>query len=89
MEFEVQGKKHVLRGGSASMELKTVSAKQLDKLLPHSSRCFFGQICSLQVVEDMGIHCSINGVTLVNDDRGPKPVTELLQQYAALFQEPT
>ena len=50
---------------------------------------FFGQICSLQVVEDMGIHCSINGVTLVNDDRGPKPVTELLQQYAALFQEPT
>ena len=39
MKFEVKGKRLVLRGGSSSVELKTINVKQLDKLLPYSSKC--------------------------------------------------
>ena len=39
MEFEVHEKKHMLREGSSTVDLKTISAKQLDKLLPNSSGC--------------------------------------------------
>ena len=78
MEFEIEGKKHVLRGGSSQVELKTVDGKQLDKLLPSSSKCSLVQICSLQMVEDMKSHCFVNGVTLVNEGRVPETINELL-----------
>ena len=88
MEFEIEGKKHVLRGGSSQVELKTVDGKQLDKLLPSSSECSLVQICSLQMVEDMKSHCFVNGVTLVNEGRVPETINELLQKYESLFLEP-
>ena len=39
MEFEVEGKKLVLRGGASAVELKTLTMEQMDKLLPYSSKC--------------------------------------------------
>ena len=86
MEFRVNGKKHVIKGGT---DLKTINVKQLDKLLPFSPRCSLIQLCSLQLVEDSDFHCFINGMTLVNEEKVQKPVNQLLHKYAALFQKPT
>ena len=39
MEFGVKGKRHVIKGGTAQVELKTVTVKQLYKILPYSAEC--------------------------------------------------
>ena len=89
MEFRVKGKKHVIKGGIAQVELKIVTVKQVDKILPYSAKCSLIQLCSLQTVEDSKYHCYINRVTLVTEDKVPEPVNQLLHKYAFLFQEPT
>ena len=88
MKFEVKGEKHVIKGGTAPTDLKTVIGKQLDKILPHSAECSLIQLCNLQLVEDSNSHCFINGVTLVTEEKVPEPVNQLLHKYAFLFQEP-
>ena len=80
-----QGKKHVLRGNSSSAELKTISGKEMSKLLSYTSECSIIQLCSLQM-ED---HCCINGMGLVKEEKIPDVVQELLNQYGELFKEPT
>ena len=66
MEFEINGKKHILKGGSLEVELKTVSVEQLDKILPYSAECSLIQLCSLNLKE---AHCFSNAVTLVNENK--------------------
>ena len=86
MEFEVNGQRHVLRGGS--VDLKTVNVKQLHKILSHSSGCSLIQLYSLQEVENTKFHCFNNGITLTKDGKVNKPIEELLLKYDSLFQEP-
>ena len=92
MEFEVNGKKHILRGGNSGVELKNIEVKQLNKILLHSSECSLVQWYSLQVEENVkGVtndHCFNNGVSVVTTEDIPQAIKELLQQYEFLFQEP-
>ena len=91
MEFSVQGKRHVLRGNSSTAELKTISGKELSKLLPHTAECSIIQLYSLQL-EDQGgkeFHCYSNGIGVTSEDQIPEQVVELLNQYESLFKEPT
>ena len=39
MEFGVKGKRHVIKIGIAPVDLKTVTMKQLEKILPYSAEC--------------------------------------------------
>ena len=89
MEFEVEGKKLVLRGGASAVELKTVTMEQMDKLLPYSSECSLVQLCSLHLKVNEEFHCFNNGVTLVNENKVPEQIEQLLQKYGFLFKEPT
>ena len=89
MEFMVNGKKHVIKGGTASINLKIVIVKQLDKLLPHSSWCFLIQLYSLQLVENTNFHCFINEVSLITEEKVLELVDQLLHKNTTLFQEPT
>ena len=77
MEFEINGKKQVLRG-SSSVELKTVNVKQVDKLLPHSSGCSLVQISNLHLIDDTLFHCFTNGITLVNEEKVLESVNKLI-----------
>ena len=89
MEFEVEEKKLVLRGGASAVELKTVTMEQMDKLLPYSSECSLVQLCSLHLKVNEEFHCFNNGVTLVNENKVPEQIEQLLQKYGFLFKEPT
>ena len=86
MEFEINGKKHILRGGSSEVELKIVSIEQLDKILPYSAECSLIQLCNSQPDD---AHCFSNAVTLVNEDKVPAVIEQLLHKYASIFKEPT
>ena len=87
MEFEINGKKHVLNGSSIEVELKTVSGKQLDKLLLHFLGCSLIQLCSLQLMENTKLHCFTNSVTLVTKEKVSEPVDKLLHKFASLFED--
>ena len=60
MEFGVKGKWHVIKGRTTQVELKTITMKQLDKILLYSAECSLIQLCSLQTAEDSEYHCCIN-----------------------------
>ena len=85
MEFKIQGKKHVLRGSHVRSELKTISSKQMGKLLTDSPECSMIQLNCIQIEPE----CSVNTIEVEQQDNIPGIIQELLNKYEHLFKEPT
>ena len=88
MEFQVQGKKHVLRGSTSQVELKAISSKQMGKLLNCSAECSLIQINCMHLEKNGNSQCFANSVNVEQQVEVPKEVQLLLNRYDHLFQEP-
>lgn len=76
MEFSLNGKRHVLRGGKKEEVVQVVGPKQMQKLLQKQPQGAIAQICML--------HAEVNEV------KGDKPqdLEGLLTEFEDIFQEP-
>lgn len=88
MEFNYQGKRHVLIG-STTVQLKTIKGKQLNKFLTSQTHCNNMQLYGLQLRELPGSSCAAVGVTVAQQPEIPDMIQLLLNEFPNLFEEPT
>lgn len=86
MDFTLDGRRYVLRGGQSEAPVTTVSDREMNKLLAHNEGI---QLCCIQVAEDghselLSLDCS------VQEEQGIPPfIHSFLDNQSEVFKEPT
>ena len=86
MDFKLNGKRYVLRGGQHFPRVSTVSDKEMNKLLAHGEGI---QLCCIQLNEEGQSELLALESSVQEEQKVPSFIHSFLEDQNVLFEEPT